>query len=236
VLKARVRGVLARSGEREVVVEVARAEVRGRLRDDLRALHRLPVPERSAVLRACVSTRVTHAHPSGAHNGGAETLCLARVRRVLERGRDTEVLGRRARAVDVPLVRRDLIRPRPLVERRGREGGIQQAGPDDGAGARGRDEEGERSERGLDHGGRDGGRAEWAASCGGLARTGRAQGFLYDQATAETYWGPFSDGGRARSGDERKYGPTFAPEKHRPPRRNTCAGGSVRRGHSSSRA
>ena len=74
---------------------LAGAEVRGRLGDDLRALHRLAVPEGGPIDR------------------GLDALRLACVRRVLVASADVEVLRRRTRTVNVPLPRLNLVRPAP---------------------------------------------------------------------------------------------------------------------------
>lgn len=50
MLEAGIRRVRGRRRQGEVVVQVARAEVLRCLRDDLRALHGLAVPERGPVL------------------------------------------------------------------------------------------------------------------------------------------------------------------------------------------
>lgn len=84
--------------DREVVVEVAGADVRRRLRDKLSALENA-IPGRRAI------------------HGQLETLGLRRVRRIFVRGVEREVLRSRLRAVDVPLVLADLVPPRPYRAR-----------------------------------------------------------------------------------------------------------------------
>lgn len=145
----------------EVVQKVACTKVRRRLRDELGTLHRLPVPQ--GCLVQC----------------DAKTVCFARCR-VFVAGVDREVLGCRARAVDVlyeygskmnrvakikktnPLIFANLVRPRPSIERRRCRVSVERARPDCGAGKRKLSQRGNGSERGdAGHGDQ---RRAWSSS------------------------------------------------------------------------
>jgi hypothetical protein len=97
VLAGRKRCVRCGVHDREVVEEVAGADVRARLRDELGALED-SVPGRRAV------------------DGELQAPGLGGGRRVLVRRVNVEVLRGGLRSMDVPLVLADLVAPAPLVK------------------------------------------------------------------------------------------------------------------------
>ena len=110
MLEARIRRVRRRSHQREVVVKVTSSEVLRRLGNNLRTLHGLSVPERSAILLIMVrDPYFPTIHFRNAYNSDFNTLSVARICRILVIWRNIKVFRRRTRSMNVPLPGLDLV-------------------------------------------------------------------------------------------------------------------------------